>query len=280
MLLKAANNGEEIDRIWVAQPRIVAARMVADRIANELTAAGLDGGGLVGYQTANEGNSSKDNRIVVVTDGLLRQMMLGDGLGPHDVVIADEVHERGRNQDMVLALAIGNFGSKQRLRTVVMSATVDLVPTTKYIEGVIRQDVPVLDLPGAPYKVEKRAGGLVNDEIVRYARLGHSVIQSIVPGKREIAATASRIARRLPNGMAIVALHGDQTPKEQAAALKDYPNGVVILGTNVLQTSLTISGSTVMVDSGWTRTGMYRTVLGVTLLFLRVKTTGFSVQVE
>lgn len=250
---------ESIEHIIVTQPRVIAARETAERMATVLTASGLDGSKLVGYDTANEGNATVHNRVIVTTHGLTwQQLMHGKyGNGKKLLIMSDEFHERDAHQDPLLEACATNG-----LRTVVASATIDVQRIADYLSRASGNRVPILDLPGSPYRVDERdLGQPLSKAIITYARQGrhdgieHDVIMAVVPTRKDIYATISRIARFLPIGMRAIPVHGDMTPDEQALCFKDYPNGKVVIGTSILQTSITIPRVRVVLDTALTRTG-------------------------
>ena len=249
----------QYDQIYVTQPRVIAARETAGRMAAMLTAAGLDGGRIVGYDTANEGNATPDNQIVVTTHGLTWQQMTHNADLTNDrvLVMSDEFHERDPFQDVLFAECLDRL-----VRTVIASATIDVTRIAHKASQITGQLVPVYDLPGSPYKIEHRdIGQEFAAAIIGHARYGRNqridddVILGIVPRIKDVYSTMSRIARRLPEGMIIVPVHGDMTPEEQAKCFLPNKMGKVVVGTPILQTSLTVPGGRVMIDSGQQRVG-------------------------
>ncbi len=249
------------DRIFVTQPRVIAARETAGRMAAMLTAAGLKGGEIVGYDTANEGNATPDNQIVVTTHGLTWQQMTHNADLTNDrvLVMSDEFHERDPFQDVLLEECL-----RRCVRTVIASATIDVARIAHKASQITGKPIPVYDLPGSPFKVEQRdIGQEFSAAIVGHARYGRNqgiendVILAIVPRIKDVYATMSRIARKLPEGMSVVPVHGDMTPDEQARCFVPNKRGVVVVGTPILQTSLTVPNARVMVDSARQRVGRY-----------------------
>lgn len=244
----------------VTQPRIIAARETARRMANMITAAGLDGSTLVGYQTSREGNFQDSNRIVVATHGWAQQFLqhnFDEGSKVH--VVNDEFHERDPAQDVLLDECLTNG-----IGTTVMSATIDLTHVKAYLEQRVNYSIGELDLPGRPYErktIDK--GRLVSTAVIDHAHEGRKLgiendaIAIIVPGRREIDTVRGLVMHRLPAGMRVVEVHGEQSPKEQGQIFEYHEFGTVIIGTSILQTSLTIPNLRVMIDSGWMRIGKF-----------------------
>ena len=246
-------------KIVLLQPRIIAAREVGQRQASELTAAGNDGSKLVGYHTANEYNTTPDNEIVVCTDGLaLMQMLANSAITRDDTVLIDEFHERGVNMDVALALC-----HEKGIHTVIMSATMDSNSIARRAsEARGGAPTPVVRVPGKTYPVEERTEGLLHEAVIRLAKeltkeRRDSGILVFVPGRRETWQTYGKLQKRLPNGMTLLALNGDQTIEEQQKSLQHYPEGKVVLSTAIGQTSLTIPDIHAVVDCGWERTGSF-----------------------
>lgn len=240
------------DRVVVTQPRIVAARelkhYVSDQMADVLDDREHN---LVGFATAPESDSSDDNTILYVTDGLqLMREIAKNGINKDQILVLDEFHERGRNMDALLAIAV-----KYGIRTVVMSATLDADELSQKYGELTGRDVPVIDIPGVTYEVEEREGTDLDNEVVTAAKAGKNVLV-FLPGRKEINSTMSRIRRRLPDSYTLLALHGDQTPDEQSKVFLSYPGGKIIFSTSVGQTSITIDGIDTVVDCGYERTSI------------------------
>lgn len=269
----------KVGRIIETQPRILAARELGGRIANEISAAGYDGPKIVGFHTANQRNVTPENEIVIATDGLAIRHMLSDNvIKPGDIVLLDEQHERNANMDVALALC-----HAKGIHLVIMSATLNVKPLVDYCSrarGGI--EVPIIEVPGRMYNIkEEFSDDPLQDVIVREMRRLARTKEDpgslvFVPGRSEMNSVAGRVARRLPNGMVVVTLNGDQTPKEQAQALKMYPRGKVVLASDVAKTSLTVPGIDAVIDGGYERTGNFSR--GITGLPIQVSSSATTEQ--
>lgn len=268
-----------VDLTILTQPRVIAAREIASRLACILTASGMDGGRLAGYDTANEGNATADNIILVTTHGLAwQQITHGKYDGMNIKVLNDEHHERDAYQDPLLEECV-----MRGIKTVIASATIDVDRTAAYMARRSGLYVPILDLPGSPFKVEKRdSGKSFADAIIDAARQGRAdriendVIMGIVPSVKDVQSTIDRMRQKLPKGMQIFPVYGDMTPEQQSKCFSQCPEGKVVIGTSILQTSLTVPGARYMVDSGYARTGNW--VDGVRSIPIRVATYSEMIQ--
>lgn len=242
-------------KILLLQPRRVAARASAERIASLL---GEPLGRTVGLRTRLETIISKETRLEVVTEGILTRIIQNDqSLEGFSTVIFDEFHERNLTGDLSLALAWDCRAQlRPDLRIMLMSAT---LPETE-IRSVFG-DIPLVSVPGRSFPVETCYKAPLRDERTEQgaARLTKEALREtsgdilvFLPGHREIRRTRENLAGITAD---ILMLHGSSTPDEQRAALSPSPSGKrrVILSTNVAQTSLTIPGVTVVVDTGLER---------------------------
>ena len=258
LLLMDALARQDDQNIFVLQPRIVAAREVAARCALELTAAGLDGAALAGYDTGPEGNRQSTNRLVFATAGKAANW-LRDGvvIRPNDIVILDEFHERDKETDYALALC-----HLRRMHTMIMSATIDAGDITKRTARIRGEErVAKVVLPGLMYPITEKSGGLMQQVVTEYAyqlrgEKESPTILAFLPGRREISRLISSVYNRLPYGFSCYELHGEMTPDDQRRALATSPHGKLIAATNVAATSLTV-GADVVVDGGYERKGLF-----------------------
>lgn len=254
--------GEVEGTVLLLEPRRVAARAAARRIAAE---HGERVGERIGYQVRFERKASKATRLLVVTEGILLRRLQDDplleGIG---AIVFDEFHERSLSSDLALALA-------QRVRTevrddlalVVMSATLDPAPVAAFLG-----DAPVVETEGRsfPVEIEHRA----TDPEARLERSVRSALLDVLPrseghvlvflpGVGEIRRVGEHLKQEgLVGNVEVVPLHGELAPEQQDAAIQ--PDGRsggaprrVILATNVAETSLTIPGVRVVVDTGLER---------------------------
>jgi ATP-dependent helicase HrpB len=272
-LLDSAWLGDQ--KILMLEPRRIAARAVANRMAALL---GEPVGERVGFRTRLETRVSSSTRIEVVTEGILTRMLQEDsGLAGIGCVIFDEFHERSLNADLGLALCIESQQNlREDLRILVMSATLDLKPLVSLLD-----DAPVVSAAGrsfdvATHYVPRRPDvslELQTAQVVRSALRDHGGdVLCFLPGAAEIR----RVQRTLEDpgldtAIKILPLYGDLTGAAQDAALAAAGRGErkVVLATSIAETSLTIPGIRVVVDSGLRRyaefdplTGMSRLVTG------------------
>ena len=260
-------------RIVVLQPRRVAARTVAARVAWERH---VKLGAEVGYQIRFEDRTSLGTRICFVTEGILLRWLQEDPhLGGIDAILFDEFHERNLLSDVALALAKRLQETRRSdLRVVVMSATLEAEPVAKYLG-----DCPVLISEGKAFPVEIRyiashdqrpvseqAADIVA-QIVPSGGPGDILI--FMPGMGEINATISacRVAAG-PERLALIPLHGELPPEEQDVAFAPNRLRKVVVATNVAETSVTIDGIVHVVDSGLARVARYDAERGIGTLFI------------
>ena len=268
-LLGAAWRGE--GRIVLLEPRRLAARAAARRMAALL---GEEVGETVGYAMRMENRTSRRTRILVVTEGVLSRMILDDPeLAGVAAVIFDEFHERSLDGDFGLALALDIRGAlRPDLRLVVMSATLDGARVGTLLSG-----APVLESAGRAYPVdiryrERAAGEPIEDAVAKAVRaaLGDEAgsVLAFLPGQREIERTAERLQERLPADTDLVTLYGQLDAKAQDAAIRPPPAGhrKVVLATAIAETSITIDGVRVVIDSGLSRLPRYEPASGLTRL--------------
>ncbi|MEQ1937042.1 ATP-dependent helicase HrpB [Mesorhizobium sp. CN5-321] len=268
-LLDAAWRGE--GRIVLLEPRRLAARAAARRMAALL---GEEVGETVGYAMRMENRTSRRTRILVVTEGVLSRMILVDPeLAGVAAVIFDEFHERSLDGDFGLALALDIRGAlRPDLRLVVMSATLDGARVGTLLSG-----APVLESAGRAYPVdiryrERAAGEPIEDAMAKAVRaaLGDEAgaVLAFLPGQREIERTAERLQGRLPADTDLVTLYGQLDAKAQDAAIRPPPAGrrKVVLATAIAETSITIDGVRVVIDSGLSRLPKYEPASGLTRL--------------
>lgn len=261
-------------QIWLLSPRRLAARAAAERMA-EL--AGEKPGETIGYATRLESRSSARTRILVVTEGIFRRRIQADpALEGVSAVLFDEVHERSLEGDFGLALALdAQGGLREDLRLVAMSATLDGARFAALM-GSGRDAVPVIESEGRSYPIELRHIGRAPDARIEDAMAGairralteegEGDLLAFLPGVGEIERTAERLS--LPDHVVLHKLHGSLDPAAQRAALRPAAPGTrkVILATSIAETSLTIDGVRIVVDSGLARRPRHDLAAGVTRL--------------
>lgn len=259
-------------RVLLLSPRRLAARAAAERIAELM---GERPGDTVGYATRMDSRHSARTRILVLTEGIFRNHIQGDPeLGGVSAVLFDEVHERSLDSDFGLALAIDAQGAlRPDLRLIAMSATLD----GGRFAGLLAEEgeaAPIIESAGRSHPLALRHVGRngekrIEDEMAavirRAAAEEEGDILAFLPGVGEIERTAERI-----DGMAAVihTLHGSLEPQQQRAAIRPDAQGrrKVILATSIAETSLTIEGVRIVVDSGLARRPRYDRAAGVTRL--------------
>src|SRR6202167_6233245 len=247
------------DKILMLEPRRIAARAVANRMAHLL---GEEVGRTVGFRTRIETRVSRASRIEVVTEGILTRMLQSDaaleGIG---CVICDEFHERSLNADLGLALCLQSQETlREDLRVLVMSATLDLEPLSALL-----RDAPVITALGRAHKVATRYVvrrpeiplEIQTAQVLRGAlSRDDGDLLCFLPGAAEIR----RVHRALEESASdasvrVMPLYGDLSAAEQDAALRPAPAGQrkIVLATSIAETSLTIEGIRVVVDTGLRR---------------------------
>jgi len=247
-------------RIVMLEPRRIAARAAARRMAEE---GGWRLGEEVGYQVRFDRRAGPSTRILVVTEGILVQMLQSDPfLEEIGVVIFDEIHERSLHTDLSLAM-VRRVQREVRpdLRIVAMSATVDPGPIAAYL------DCPVIRSEGRLHPVEIHHLDAQVAAAVRRA-LGETSGDVLVflPGVGEIERTAEALSGE--RDLAVLPLYGDLPPERQDEVLRPLDRRKVVLATNVAETSVTVEGVTAVVDSGLVRRLRYDPATGLDRLEL------------
>lgn len=258
-------------KIILLEPRRLAARAAARRMAELL---GEEPGDTVGYAMRMENRTSARTKILVVTEGVLARMILDDPELPGvAAVFFDEFHERSLDGDFGLALALDVQGAlRPDLRLLVMSATLDGARVGKLLSG-----APVIESEGRAFPVdirydERPAGTTIEDAMAKAIRAAladeSGSVLAFLPGQREIERTAERLLGRIGADTDIVPLYGMLDGKAQDAAIKPAPPGrrKVVLATSIAETSITIDGVRVVIDSGLSRLPRYEPASGLTRL--------------
>ncbi len=271
MLLDAGLAGTR--KIVVLQPRRVAARTVAARVAWERN---VKLGSEVGYQIRFDDHTSLGTRICFVTEGILLRWLQDDpALSDIAVILFDEFHERNLLSDVALALAKElQRTTRPDLKIAVMSATLDAEPVAAYLDDcpiIVSEgqsypvDLHYLDLPDERPVTEKAAD--IVERIVNSGGGGDILV--FMPGVGEINQTIGAIrAARTQEKLALIPLHGELQAEEQDAAFAPNPLRKVVVATNVAETSVTIDGILHVVDSGVARVARYDAERGIGTLFL------------
>ena len=271
MLLDAGSAGDKM--IVVLQPRRVAARTVATRVAWE---RGGKLGAEIGYQIRFDDHTSVGTRICFVTEGILLRWLQDDRtLAKIGAVVFDEFHERNLLSDVALAL-VKHLQQTQRpdLVMVVMSATLDAEPVAAYLD-----QCPILISEGQSYPVEVRYLRLPDQRPITAQAVeaveriinsdGPGDILVFMPGRGEINGTLDALrGLRTPERVACIPLHGELEPQEQDRAFAPNALRKIIVATNVAETSITIDGIRHVVDSGLARVARYDAERGIGTLML------------
>lgn len=244
-----------VGRILVVEPRRLAARMMARRVAEEM---GVGVGRGVGFTTRYEKNSSPQDRIEFVTDGIFLQRLAADAQLPGvAAVVLDEFHERRLAVDLSLSLVLRLQRSRPEVKLVVMSATADTDRIAAYA------DAPSIRVSGRTFPVEteywspgSRAIWDAAAETVSrmWGSSGGGDILVFMPGAYEISRTLEKLGRMgLSGGPRLLALSARSAPEEQDALFRQERQRRVIVATNVAETSVTLPWVTAVVDSGQAR---------------------------
>ena len=263
-------------RILVLEPRRIAARGAAERMAKTL---GESVGGIVGLRARLGTKVSNRTRIEVVTEGVFTRMILDDpSLETVGTVLFDEFHERSLDADLGLALARDcQRGLREDLRLLIMSATLDGARVSNMLDG-----CPVITSEGRAFPVAthylgRGAGSRIEDAMadatMQALRQETGSILAFLPGQGEIRRTEQRLVERLANSklgesVDVVGLHGGLDPREQDRAISSPAPGrrKVVLATSVAETSITIDGVRVVIDCGLARVPRFEADVGVTRL--------------
>jgi len=259
-------------KIIMLEPRRIAARASAERMAKTL---GEPVGQTVGYRVRFGSKISRATRIEVVTEGIFARQILNDPeLSGVAAVLFDEFHERSLDADLGLALARdAQTGLREDLRILVMSATLDGARVAKLLG-----DAPVIASEGRAFPVETRYLGRkadaplerqMADAIATALRADLGSVLAFLPGAAEIRRTQNFLAERINDAsIEIVPLFGALDAGVQDRAIAPAPKGQrkVVLATSIAETSLTIEGVRIVVDSGVARVPRYEPDIGLTRL--------------
>jgi len=242
--------------ILVLEPRRIAARLAARRVAWEM---GEQAGATVGYQVRFEKVAGPATRLHFITEGVLTRRLLSDPtLKGVDLVILDEFHERHLDSDLALALLKRLRRARPELRLIVMSATLDAAPIARFLEDcpIVRSEgrlfeLSVQHLPYSPDPLPAQVNAAL--ELLLRDKLNGDVLV-FLPGAAEIH-RALRLCAPLAQQAKMLALplHGDLSPAEQDRVVAPAQQRKLILATNVAESSITIDGVNVVIDSGLAR---------------------------
>jgi ATP-dependent helicase HrpB len=248
--------------VILLQPRRVAARAVARRIAEE---RGWTLGREIGWHIRFERRYSAATRLLVATEGILTARLQHDPLlSEFTTVVLDEFHERSIHADLGLALARQAWLARPEMRIVVMSATLDTTRVASFLG-----ECPVVRVAGRTYPLETEY--MPEVPVEEAAARAHSrtsgQVLCFLPGAAEIRRTRPAVAARLP-GVEVLELHGSLDGDQQDRVLRPSDTGRVILATNIAETALTVPGVTAVVDTGLQKLPRYDTSAGFDRLVL------------
>lgn len=262
-------------QVVILQPRRLAARLLAARVASERKCRL---GGEVGYQIRFENVTSDKTRIRFVTEGiLLRQLIHDPELRGVSAIFFDEFHERHLYGDITLARALDlQKTARPDLKIAVMSATLDAGLLEKYLDPCAVLSSSGRTFPVTTEYLAKSVGDdgypiwdLAADELARIAARTEGDVLIFMPGKYEIGRTIASIrASRVNTQFVTLPLHGELPPHEQDAALAPCEKRKAIVATNVAETSLTIEGVRVVIDGGLARVARYDARRGINTLLI------------
>ncbi|MEO8064421.1 MAG: ATP-dependent RNA helicase HrpA [Pseudomonadota bacterium] len=248
------------------QPRRIAARAVAARIAEELK---TPLGQLVGYKLRFQDHSRPEGLIKLMTDGILLAETQGDRFfDAYDTIIVDEAHERSLNIDFLLGYLKWLLPKRPDLKLVITSATIDPERFSRHFG-----DAPIINVSGRSYPVELRYRAVELDEeddetaadeqaailaaVDELWRTNAGDILVFLSGEREIRETAESLRKHHPQGCEILPLYSRLSQEEQQRVFRPSGRRRVVLSTNVAETSLTVPGIRAVIDTGVARISRY-----------------------
>jgi len=247
------------------QPRRIAARAIAARLASEL---GTHVGGAVGYQVRFNDRSGPECRVKLMTDGILLKELEGDRyLNRYDTLIIDEAHERSLNIDVLLGVLKRVLEKRADLKLIVTSATIDPQKFSKFFN-----DAPIIEVSGRSYPVEVRYRPLrADDEDTVDLSLPEGVVAAVreldsvsrgdvlvfLPGEKQIRECDEELSRARFGNTEILPLFSRLSTQDQERIFAGHHQRRVVLATNVAETSLTVPGIRNVIDSGLARISRY-----------------------
>jgi len=237
--------------VILLQPRRVAARSIAARIAAE---QGWTLGREVGWHVRFEKKFVAETRLLVATEGILTARLQQDPLlSGFRTIVLDEFHERSIHADLGIAMARQAWLARDDLRLVVMSATLDTSRVAAWL-----RECPVVVVPGESFPLEilYRPDATVASAAAEALSSASGQVLCFLPGAPEIARALPDVMRASP-GAEVVPLHGALPASEQDAAIADSSRRRIILATNIAETSLTVPGVRVVIDTGLHKVARY-----------------------
>jgi ATP-dependent helicase HrpA len=250
------------------QPRRIAARALANRIALEL---GTQVGGAVGYQVRFTDHTGPNCRVKLMTDGiLLRELEADRDLLRYDTLIIDEAHERSLNIDLLLGVLGQLLQRRADLKLIITSATIDTQKFSRFFGG-----APIIEVSGRSFPVEVRYRPLISDdeesvelslpqgvlaavtELEQATRGMGGDVLVFLPGEKQIRETAKVLQESGLRGTEVLPLYARLSVTEQEKIFASHSGRRIVLATNVAETSLTVPGVRFVVDSGLARISRY-----------------------
>jgi ATP-dependent helicase HrpA len=264
-LCLAMGRGKEA-RIGHTQPRRIAAKAVANRIAEELKVLPGD---VVGFKIRYTDTTSDNTRIKLMTDGILLSELQHDRqLFKYDTLIIDEAHERSLNIDFILGYLKHLLPQRPDLKLIVTSATIDVERFSEYFD-----QAPVIEVSGRMYPVEVRYRAFeqpvdnerdddaelsaLHEAVRELSQDGHGDMLIFLEGEREIHETARFLANQNLRDTDIMPLYSRLSSARQAKIFAPHKRRHIILATNIAETSLTIPGIRYVIDRGYARISRY-----------------------
>jgi ATP-dependent helicase HrpA len=246
------------------QPRRIAARAVASRVAAEL---GTNVGGAVGFQVRFTDRTGPDARLKVMTDGiLLRELEHDRQLRNYDTLIIDEAHERSLNIDFLLGVLKRALPQRPELRVVITSATIDPQRFSEFFGS-----APIIEVSGRSYPVEVRYRPLVGDDEDSELSLTEGIVAAVqeldredrgdvlvfLPGEKQIREASEALGKARMHATEVLPLYSRLSTRDQELIFEKHGTRRIVLATNVAETSLTVPGMRHVVDSGLARISRY-----------------------
>jgi len=246
------------------QPRRIAARAIASRVAAEL---GTNVGGAVGFQVRFTDRTGPDARLKVMTDGiLLRELEHDRQLRNYDTLIIDEAHERSLNIDFLLGVLKRALPQRPELRVVITSATIDPQRFSEFFGS-----APIIEVSGRSYPVEVRYRPLVGDDEDSELSLTEGIVAAVqeldredrgdvlvfLPGEKQIREASEALGKARMHATEVLPLYSRLSTRDQELIFEKHGTRRIVLATNVAETSLTVPGMRHVVDSGLARISRY-----------------------
>lgn len=246
------------------QPRRIAARAIAGRLAEEL---GTTVGGAVGYQVRFNDRTGPDCRVKLLTDGILLRELENDRLlRRYDTLIIDEAHERSLNIDFLLGVLQRLLPQRPELRIIITSATIDPQRFAEFFGG-----APIIEVSGRSYPVEVRYRPLRGDEDDTELSLDEGIVAAVqeldrvdrgdvlvfLPGEKQIRDAAEELSKARLHNTEVLPLYARLSTRDQEKIFERHGARRIVLATNVAETSLTVPGIRHVIDSGLARISRY-----------------------